>query len=116
MIAHSAWRRHLLQAAAAGSIAALLAACGDTRPNVESVVSFGDSLSDLGTFQWGPQAAAGGGRYTTNAGTIWVEQVASAYARWLGSALRAMKLSVGDDEAAHHHAQALEILQEASDD
>jgi phospholipase/lecithinase/hemolysin len=79
MIAHSAWRRHLLQAAAAGSIAALLAACGDTRPNVESVVSFGDSLSDLGTFQWGPQAAAGGGRYTTNPGTIWVEQVASAY-------------------------------------
>jgi phospholipase/lecithinase/hemolysin len=74
-------RRQALLAAVAASAALLLSACGDDdTPNVESVASFGDSLSDLGTFQWGAVAAAGGGRYTTNSpGTIWVEEVARAY-------------------------------------
>lgn len=74
-------RRQALLAAVAASAALLLSACGDDdTPNVETVVSFGDSLSDLGTYQWGAVAAAGGGRYTTNSpGTIWVEEVAKAY-------------------------------------
>jgi phospholipase/lecithinase/hemolysin len=75
-------RRALLWTAAAAS-ALLLAACdsGDDgfTGNVKSVAVFGDSLSDLGTYQVGPVAAAGGGRFTTNPGKVWVEHVAEYY-------------------------------------
>jgi len=80
--------------------AALLAACGgrgnDKELNVTSVVSFGDSLSDLGTYTIVTSQVVGvapffGGRFTTNThtgytpttsplsntATIWVEWVAS---------------------------------------
>ena len=77
--------------------AALLAACGggDSGPSTTRVVSFGDSLSDLGTYA--PATSLGapgtspffGGRFTTNThtgytaasnsntATIWVEWVAT---------------------------------------
>jgi phospholipase/lecithinase/hemolysin len=75
-------RRSVLRAFATMTAALLIAACGnddDDQPTVESVVSFGDSLSDLGTHRWGAVEAAGGGRYTTNPGPVWVEQVATSF-------------------------------------
>lgn len=78
--------------------AALLAACGggDSGPTTTRVVSFGDSLSDLGTYTIATSAVPGvapyfGGRFTTNThtgyatttsplsntSTIWVEWVAA---------------------------------------
>ena len=77
--------------------AALLAACGggDSGPSITRVVSFGDSLSDLGTYTIATSQVPGvapyfGGRFTTNThtgytattsplsntATIWVEWVA----------------------------------------
>jgi len=61
------------------SLALLIFGCGDqneeSRPQFSRVVSFGDSLSDLGTYQ--PVAGfTGGGRFTTNPGKLWVEIVA----------------------------------------
>jgi phospholipase/lecithinase/hemolysin len=42
------------------------------------IVSFGDSLSDVGTFS--PIASAlGGGRFTTNPGQVWAQDVAQYY-------------------------------------
>lgn len=85
-------RRGVLAAAVS---AALLAACGGGNPDPASdgpsgapttlgsftaVVSFGDSLSDVGTYA--PKTGPLGGKFTTNlAGTdgyIWVEHVADA--------------------------------------
>jgi phospholipase/lecithinase/hemolysin len=75
--------------AATFSAALLVAACGgggdgNQTPRVAftSVVSFGDSLSDVGTYRVGPIAAAGGGRFTVNPSvvatpTIWPEFVAA---------------------------------------
>ncbi len=69
----------------AGVVAASLAACGggggSTSSNLAgftSVVSFGDSLSDAGTYAVGTVAAVGGGRYTVNSGgatptKIWLD-------------------------------------------
>ncbi|CAB3749717.1 SGNH/GDSL hydrolase family protein [Paraburkholderia humisilvae] len=48
-------------------------------------VSFGDSLSDVGTFA--PIAGAvGGGRFTTNPGQVWSQLVAQYYGDTLGAA------------------------------
>jgi len=60
----------------------LLAACGgddDKLPAYTQVVSFGDSLSDVGTYKTATVASLGGGKYTVNGsgGTIWVERVAA---------------------------------------
>jgi phospholipase/lecithinase/hemolysin len=80
--------------AGASLLLALLAACGgggggggnsggnsggDTPPVVKyQVVSFGDSLSDVGTY--GPIASAvSGGMFTTNPGPIWMQNVAQYY-------------------------------------
>jgi phospholipase/lecithinase/hemolysin len=79
------WQRALRGGLLALTAAAFLNACGgggvdgsDSRP-VKSVVSFGDSLSDVGTYS--PAAASFGsaGRFTTNvAGTqIWNEIIAA---------------------------------------
>lgn len=46
---------------------------------VTSVAAFGDSLSDLGSYRWGAVEEAGGGKFTTNPGPLWVEHVASHY-------------------------------------
>jgi len=49
------------------------------------VVSFGDSLSDVGTFA--PIArAVGGGRFTTNPGQVWTQNVAQHYGDTLTAA------------------------------
>lgn len=68
--------------------AALLSACGgggsDTPPANQvpytKLVSFGDSLSDVGTHAVSGIAAIGGGKYTVNAPgvKIWVERVAES--------------------------------------
>lgn len=49
------------------------------------VVSFGDSLSDVGTFA--PIArVVGGGRFTTNPGQVWTQDVAQYYGDTLSAA------------------------------
>lgn len=67
---------------------AILAGCGgsgsnatDPAPKIKftSQVSFGDSLSDVGTYKVGTVAALGGGKYTINSATSknWTELVAA---------------------------------------
>jgi phospholipase/lecithinase/hemolysin len=49
------------------------------------IVSFGDSLSDVGTYA--PLASAlGGGRFTTNPGQVWTQNVAQYYGDTLSAA------------------------------
>jgi phospholipase/lecithinase/hemolysin len=74
---------------AALGAAILVAACGgggdgNQSPRIAftSMVSFGDSLSDVGTYRIGPIAQAGGGRFTINPSvvttpSIWTEFVAA---------------------------------------
>ncbi|MFZ6817236.1 SGNH/GDSL hydrolase family protein [Undibacterium sp. Ji22W] len=68
--------------------AAILVGCGgggssatDPAPKIKfsAQVTFGDSLSDVGTYKVGTVAALGGGRYTVNSATArnWTEIVAS---------------------------------------
>ena len=63
--------------------AALLTACGGSDGNkvdFQSVVSFGDSLSDAGTYKVGTIAQLGGGKFTVNGGDdgTWTERLAVA--------------------------------------
>ncbi|MDQ0624292.1 SGNH/GDSL hydrolase family protein [Paraburkholderia graminis] len=80
------------QIAVASAAFALLAACGgggDDNNNASSstpaggvklqVVSFGDSLSDVGTYAPVIQGSFGGGRFTTNPGEVWTQKVAEYY-------------------------------------
>jgi outer membrane lipase/esterase len=57
---------------------ASLGSCGssDDKPQFTSLVVFGSSLSDVGTYKTGSIAAVGGGRSTINPGKIWVEHLA----------------------------------------
>jgi len=78
------------QVAIAGAALALLAACGGGDDNNSSasntppsgvkmqVVSFGDSLSDAGTYSQ-IKLGFGGGRFTTNPGQVWTQLVATYY-------------------------------------
>ncbi|TCW82045.1 acylhydrolase [Burkholderia sp. SRS-46] len=78
------------QVAIAGAAFALLAACGggdDNNNNASStppsgvkmqIVSFGDSLSDAGTYSR-ILLGYGGGRFTTNPGQVWTQNVAAYY-------------------------------------
>ncbi|WP_394789122.1 SGNH/GDSL hydrolase family protein [Rhodoferax sp.] len=69
------------------SAAMLLAACGgggsdtSTKVTFSSMVNFGDSLSDVGTYKVGAIAAAGGGKFTVNGTTTgavnWTELLAA---------------------------------------
>lgn len=70
----------------AAAAAALLVACsgggaGDQSPRVAygKMVTFGDSLSDVGSYSVGVVAAMGGGRYTVNSGDAvnWTERLAA---------------------------------------
>jgi len=71
--------------------AVILAGCGRTSrtqdgvPTFSRLVSFGDSLSDLGTYRVGDVKAAGGGKYTVNTASgptaeIWTELLAIQFA------------------------------------
>ncbi|ADG16579.1 GDSL family lipase [Paraburkholderia atlantica] len=84
------WMR-VTQIAVASAAFAALAACGGGGDNNSSssstpaggvklqVVSFGDSLSDVGTYSPVIQASFGGGRFTTNPGEVWTQKVAEYY-------------------------------------
>lgn len=70
----------------AAAAAALLVACsgggaGDQSPRAAygKLVTFGDSLSDVGSYNVGVVAAMGGGRYTVNSGDAvnWTERLAA---------------------------------------
>ncbi|AXE93469.1 SGNH/GDSL hydrolase family protein [Paraburkholderia sp. DD10] len=76
---------------------ALLAACGGGDDNNNSsstpaggvklqIVSFGDSLSDVGTYAPVIQGSFGGGRFTTNPGEVWTQKVAEYYGDTLSAA------------------------------
>ncbi|MBU9436458.1 SGNH/GDSL hydrolase family protein [Burkholderia multivorans] len=91
--------RRAVQATIAGASIALLAACGGGDDNGDNasnpppagvkmqIVSFGDSLSDVGTYS---QIALGfgGGRSTTNPGQVWTQDVAQYYGDTLQPANR----------------------------
>ncbi len=63
--------------------AAVLTGCGGSStpptPKFTQIVSFGDSLSDVGTYRVGTVAALGGGEFTINGpnNEIWVQDLAS---------------------------------------
>ncbi len=65
---------------------AIISGCGGNykppAPLFTNVVSFGDSLSDVGTYQVGGIAALGGGKFTINGASnkVWVEDIATALA------------------------------------
>jgi outer membrane lipase/esterase len=72
----------------ASFVAASLAGCGggdstnSSSMGFTSLVSFGDSLSDAGTYAVGTIATVGGGRYTVNSGTaaptkIWLDYLSA---------------------------------------
>jgi outer membrane lipase/esterase len=78
---------HFIKRAATLIAAAILASCGggdgDTRipppqPKFTSLVSFGDSLSDVGTYAVGAVKSVGGGKFTVNSpeARTWVELIA----------------------------------------
>jgi len=84
-----------VQTATACAAFALLAACGGSDNNNNNtpagglklqVVSFGDSLSDVGTYAPVATANFGGGRFTTNPGQIWTQNVAQYYGGTLTAA------------------------------
>lgn len=61
--------------------------------NPLQIISFGDSLSDVGTYEVNGRFSAGplaldGGRYTTNPGHVWTEIVAQRYGNTLTPAVR----------------------------
>ncbi|NMM11768.1 MAG: hypothetical protein HHJ16_16050 [Polaromonas sp.] len=76
-------------AATTAVCAVVLAACGGGESSVSSnngigftqLVSFGDSLSDVGTYKVGSVAALGGGKWTVNSDTAknWTELIAALY-------------------------------------
>jgi outer membrane lipase/esterase len=72
-------RQIKLKLAALGA-AVVLAACGGGDDGFDSTVSFGDSLSDVGTYKVGTIAAVGGGKWTVNSSTAqnWTELVAAS--------------------------------------
>jgi phospholipase/lecithinase/hemolysin len=91
-------RSPLFRAAIGFAVLVQLSACGGSgsgnsnngapvmQPPVSfQIVSFGDSLSDVGTFA--PLASVvGGGRFTTNPGQVWVQDVAQYYGNTLTAA------------------------------
>ncbi len=65
------------------AVAAFVAGCGggdDLKTTFTSVVSFGDSISDAGTYRVGTVAQLGGGKFTVNGAgdKVWTEALATA--------------------------------------
>jgi phospholipase/lecithinase/hemolysin len=99
---HQGMKKHgvtrMTQVAIASAAFMLLAACGGGSSNNNNasstpqggvnlqVVSFGDSLSDVGTYSPVISADFGGGRFTTNPGEIWTQKVAEYYGGTLTTA------------------------------
>ncbi|MDB5832943.1 MAG: putative lipase/esterase [Caballeronia sp.] len=89
-------RNNKVRAAILAVVVSLFAACGGGGSGSSGaaapagginlqVVSFGDSLSDVGTYA--PIASAvGGGRFTTNPGQVWTQDVAQYYGDTLTAA------------------------------
>jgi phospholipase/lecithinase/hemolysin len=85
----SHWALRAAQGITAVSLAVTLTACGGgddnspapSTPTATSlqVVSFGDSLSDVGTYAPNISLEFGGGRFTTNPGQVWTQDVATFY-------------------------------------
>lgn len=79
--------KRIAQAVTACAAFGIVAACGGGGDSNNTpaggvtlqVVSFGDSLSDVGTYSPVATADFGGGRFTTNPGQIWVQNVAQYY-------------------------------------
>jgi phospholipase/lecithinase/hemolysin len=75
-------KRLVLSALSALAVAAFLASCGgdggSSNTNVNQVVSFGDSLSDIGTYA-PVKVMTAGVKFTTNPADMWTEVVAKAY-------------------------------------
>ena len=80
----------MTQVAIASAAFVMLAACGGGSSSSSSsstpaggvnlqVVSFGDNLSDVGTYSPVIAADFGGGRFTTNPGEIWTQKIAEYY-------------------------------------
>jgi phospholipase/lecithinase/hemolysin len=89
----------MTQVAIACAAFTLLVACGGGSSNNNNsasstpaggvnlqVVSFGDSLSDVGTYSPVIAASFGGGRFTTNPGEIWTQKIAEYYGGTLTAA------------------------------
>ena len=77
----SGWRRALAAAALS-----LLGACGGGGGGpiaIESMTVFGDSLSDVGTYQVTTVNPANPGKFTVNPGNIWVDNIAGYYGQTL---------------------------------
>jgi phospholipase/lecithinase/hemolysin len=74
------WMRWKLAALGAALVLAGCGGGGDSRPFYTSMVTFGDSLSDVGTYKVGTVAAVGGGKWTVNSSTArnWTEVVAAS--------------------------------------
>jgi phospholipase/lecithinase/hemolysin len=77
--------RRLALGLAALAASAFIAGCGSedvsttvNKPVLKRLVTIGDSLSDVGTYQVGAIAAVGGGKFTVNPGPVWTETVAKA--------------------------------------
>lgn len=78
------WKYALSAVAAALVLTACGGGGGETSSNAvgfTSMVSFGDSLSDVGAYKVGNVAAAGGGKWTVNSATTqnWTELIAAQY-------------------------------------
>jgi phospholipase/lecithinase/hemolysin len=99
-----------MKAALTAAVALLVAACGGGSdnpappPTYARMVSFGDSLSDVGSYRTPGVAANGGGQFTVNdfnpatrpkAGTNWTEQLAHELALPAPCAARTGLLSSG---------------------
>ncbi len=86
----------LLQGATAIAFAVSMTACGgggssSSTPSSQvaasyQVVSFGTSLSDVGTYAPNIALEFGGGRFTTNPGQVWTQDVATYYGSTLTAA------------------------------
>ncbi|HVP66477.1 MAG TPA: SGNH/GDSL hydrolase family protein [Anaeromyxobacteraceae bacterium] len=60
---------------AALAVASIQANAASSQPRIRQIISFGDSLSDVGTYRVGLIAQVGGGKFTTNPGPVFVEAI-----------------------------------------